>query len=566
MKTQSVPLSEFHEHLGKSLTNVMKLFRHFSQEISEKNPAFTDAAMMLFAELHKLQSYFSEYQSDFLRYSENGQSNHYELLYRSGLLMNATMEIPQLMTMATDIIIEMCGVGRGFIALVNEKGEYTIVTARNSQKTTIAKPEEQISDTVIRESLKLKDDIQLTANEFNENLMGKSSIIRSGSQALICVPVFADHQVCGIVYLDQFPSEIHAPTVLALVKSFAIQLGCLLKSAREFEMIRISRQNLLNELNHQYEFGNIICKSEAMTLVLKTVARVADKDVAVLIQGETGVGKDLIAKAIHQNSHRRNKPYIAVDCGALPPKLIESELFGYTKGAFTGAQASKTGLLEAANGGTIFLDEINNLPVEVQAKLLRALQQKKIRPIGETHERDVDFRLISAANSDLKTAVNEKIFREDLYYRINTISLTLPPLRDRKNDIFVLAAHFLRKFITLYNSPVKNFSAAFLKALEAHPWYGNVRELEHIIERAVILGEQTTLDVQDLPIDFQSNPLSFPAEDLDLPLEDYVNQCKKYYISKMIKQNGGNRAEAAKQLKLHRTYLYDLIKKLEIQV
>jgi len=301
-----------------------------------------------------------------------------------------------------------------------------------------------------------------------------------------------------------------------------------------------------------------------MLQVLKTIAKIAPTSAHVLIQGETGTGKDLIARAVHENSPRCEGPFIEVDCGALPANLIESELFGYVRGAFTGAQENKIGLLEAAHGGTLFLDEINNLSPESQAKLLRVLQQLKIRRIGETRERPVDFRLIAASSRKLADMIAAETFRRDLFYRINTVSLDLPPLRERKEDIFLLAVTFLEKFCTLHGREPLTLSPEAMTALECHPWPGNVRELEHVIERAVILSESRPVALRDLPAELHK---TIPAEEESeqVSLEAFTNRARKRYIGKVLRDCGGKKVEAAGLLQVNRSYLFQLIKQLGIE-
>jgi transcriptional regulator with PAS, ATPase and Fis domain len=282
-----------------------------------------------------------------------------------------------------------------------------------------------------------------------------------------------------------------------------------------------------------------------------------------LIEGETGTGKDLIARATHENSRRAAGPYVEVDCGALAENLVESELFGHVKGAFTGAHDEKPGLLMEAQGGTLFLDEINNLPLAIQTKLLRVLQQRKLRRIGETRERSVDFRLITASSKTLEEMAAEGTFREDLLYRINTITLVLPPLRERRDDILLLAQTFLDKFTALYGKNPMTSSAEALHALTTYAWPGNVRELEHVIERAVILAESDRLGADDFP--FTSGPVDPVSESGPLSLEEYVRQAKKRFITRVLQENDGKKVDAAKQLQINRSHLFQLIKQLEIE-
>ncbi|NIV71635.1 AAA domain-containing protein [Candidatus Saccharibacteria bacterium] len=292
--------------------------------------------------------------------------------------------------------------------------------------------------------------------------------------------------------------------------------------------------------------------------------RIIPTDVRVLLEGESGTGKERIARIIHYNGPRQNAPFVAVDCGALPASLLESELFGYVKGAFTGAEKDRKGLFEEANTGTLFLDEIANMPSEIQAKFLRAIQEGEIRPVGSSQVVKVNVRIIAAVSGDLKAKVDKGEFREDLFYRLNVVNFPLPPLRERKEDIAMLAHHFLKQMNEKYDKKIKGFKPNTIAALESYPWPGNIRELEHAIERAVVLGESDRLSQKDFP--FLESPAVVNNE-LFKPryLQDALNEFKREYISQILQQTGGNQKQAAEILNIQRTYLNRLIKELEIK-
>ncbi|KPM47318.1 sigma-54-dependent transcriptional regulator [Jiulongibacter sediminis] len=304
----------------------------------------------------------------------------------------------------------------------------------------------------------------------------------------------------------------------------------------------------------------LIGESDAMKAVMETMQRVAQTDANILILGENGTGKDLMAQALHQNSGRKEEPFIRVDLAAIPDTLVESELFGHIKGSFTDAREDRKGKFEEAHKGTLFLDEIGNLSLPIQSKLLTVLQNRQVSRVGENKERKVDFRLISATNSPIFEESTNGKFRQDLLYRINTISLEMPPLRERGNDIILLGEHFLELYAAKYNRPLDGLSHALKKEMLRNPWPGNVRELQHAIERAVILSRNNKLEVEDVFGNVSRMKASTNAE-----LKSYdLEEMEKKLITKALKQFNGNISDAAKELGLSRAALYRRIEKYEI--
>lgn len=302
--------------------------------------------------------------------------------------------------------------------------------------------------------------------------------------------------------------------------------------------------------------GELIGRSPAMQQLFDMVSLVADSSATVLIQGESGTGKELLAKTIHALSKRNEKPFIVVDCGALPETLLESELFGHVKGAFTGAVANKRGLFHEADGGTIFLDEIADTAPVFQAKLLRVLQEGEIKPVGGTKTITVNVRIISATNKDLAELVKAGSFRRDLYYRLAVLPLYLPPLRDRREDIPLLAEYFISRSCKRHHQPIRHMSDQAMRALSKAPWPGNVRELQHYIERAVVTTTGPTIACQDL---LASDPVG-DEEDLRSATRGAVAQAERSRIVEALKKTGGNRVKAAKLLKISRASLYNKLR------
>jgi len=339
-----------------------------------------------------------------------------------------------------------------------------------------------------------------------------------------------------------------------------------IKRALERKRLRDENLNLKQRLETQYRFENIIGKSAKIVAVFDTIRKIADSQSTVMITGESGTGKELVAQAIHVNSQRRDKPFTSVNCGAIPEGLMESELFGHVKGAFTGAVANKVGLFSAADAGTLFLDEITEIPSLLQVKLLRAIQEREIRRVGDTKDFKVDVRLIAATNKDLESAVGEGTLREDLFYRLNVIPIHLPSLRERPEDIPLLAAHFLQKFGKQLGREVRGVSAEALTLLEQYHWPGNIRELENVVERALVLGTGEMLTEESLPesVRRQRQPRGV---DLDLPeagldLDATLDQIERGLIEKALERTRGVQTRAAELLRLSfRQFRYKLQKR-----
>lgn len=328
-------------------------------------------------------------------------------------------------------------------------------------------------------------------------------------------------------------------------------------------------QNLRENVKKEYSFDNIISADGRMQDVFKLVSKVLDNDITVLIYGESGTGKELIARAIHYNGKRKDKPFVVVNCASIPRELLESELFGHEKGSFTGAHQRKLGKFELANEGTIFLDEVGELEMLLQAKLLRVIQQKEFERVGGTELIKTDVRIISATNRDLKKAVESKEFREDLYYRLNSFPIIIPPLRQRKGDILIIAQHFLDTFSKKLNKPIKGFSKKALKLIYEYNWPGNVREMENTVERCLIICEGDQIDVEDFPAHIRSSDAQADPEiSGNLFSDDNIisfEKLKEESIRHALKVTKGNIVEAAKRLQLGRATIYRLMDKYNIQ-
>ncbi|MCX8010652.1 MAG: sigma-54 dependent transcriptional regulator [Ignavibacteria bacterium] len=331
-------------------------------------------------------------------------------------------------------------------------------------------------------------------------------------------------------------------------------------------------KQLREETKKQYTFDNIIAIDSKMEEVFKLMQKVLNTPINVLIYGESGTGKELIARAIHYNSDRKDKPFIVVNCASIPRELLESELFGHEKGAFTGAYYRKIGKFEAANSGTIFLDEIGELELSLQAKLLRVIQEKSFERVGSNIPITTDARIISATNKNLKEAVDQKLFREDLYYRLSSFPITIPPLRTRKSDILILAEHFVKIYAKEAKKAVPTLSRRVMQILLEYPWPGNVRELENAMQRAVILADEDQIQVKDLPLSLQSfdvGETTFEVPTKILQDENVIipfEKLKEEAIRNALKICNGQIVEAARRLKIGRATIYRLIEKYKIDI
>ncbi len=358
--------------------------------------------------------------------------------------------------------------------------------------------------------------------------------------------------------LDTAIAAIRAGAYDFIVKPFDIKVLALsLERAVEHRRLRAEVKRLRRTVDESRRFGELLGTSAAMQTVYALLDQVAPSESSVLVSGETGSGKELVARALHERSRRRGGPFVAINCAAVPEALIESELFGHARGAFTDARAARTGLMAQANGGTLFLDEIGDLPLGLQPKLLRVLQERRVRPVGGDAESALDFRLVCATNQDLESAVEEKRFREDLYFRVNVITVKLPPLRARGGDVLLLAQHFVDCDAAKVGKAVTGISPEAARLLMAYPWPGNVRELQNCIERALALARYDQVTVDDLPEKIRAHRRSHVVVAADDPSElPSLEEMERRYILRVMEAVAGNKTLAAQILKVGRKTLY----------
>ncbi|MFN3410994.1 MAG: sigma 54-interacting transcriptional regulator [Exilispira sp.] len=390
-----------------------------------------------------------------------------------------------------------------------------------------------------------------------------SKEIQFKTRNILCTPLKIDENIIGVIELINKIGGDFTEEDQILLTAFSKQCSILIQQKKIYHQLKNKTEFLESQLNTYKISRKIIGESAILKEKFKMAEIVANSDSTVLLQGESGTGKELFAELIHNLSKRKNKPFIKVNCAAIPETLLESELFGYQKGAFTGAVKDSIGKLELADGGTVFLDEIGEIPLSTQAKLLRFLESKEIQKLGSSFPCVVNVRIIAATNKDLPEEVGNKKFREDLYYRLNVFPIYLPPLRDRIEDIPILVKHFVEKYNTELNKHIASISDGAMKKLCEYHWPGNIRELENIIERSCVLCEGNEITEDQILLNIK---MSSPSSNIDqiMPLKDAINQFKKEYITNILNKNNWKQNETARQLEIQRTYLSRLIKELNI--
>jgi transcriptional regulator with GAF, ATPase, and Fis domain len=448
-------------------------------------------------------------------------------------------DLQQLIDLMLDKIIELTGADRGFLFLL-DAGRATRHSSRNIARETVQADDGGFSDSIVRRVVATREPLLVSDALHHEEFRSSQSVLSLKLCSVMCVPILCRGDLLGVIYLgnDNIVNLFHEES-LSILQVFASQAGFLLRNAILINELVVRKEQLELKLE-ELKFGEIIGASQAMRDVYRRVEKVATTDIGVLIRGETGVGKELIAKELHRRSPRVDGPFVAINCGAIPENLLESELFGHEKGAYTGAHAAAPGKFQSASKGTLFLDEIGDLPFPLQAKILRALETRQVTRVGGTKPENVDIRIIAATNKNLEEAVAAGQFRQDLYYRLNVVTVLLPPLRERGDDVILIANYFLQKFIRQYDSKIRGFSHAAQTALRSYAWPGNVRELENKLRKAVVLAESEVLEADDLGLsegDIQVLPLAEAKEQFQL---DYVNR--------VLEINHGNKTKTARDL------------------
>ncbi len=505
-------------------------------------------------------------------------------------MLNSELNLKKLLTLILDSVIEMTGAERGFI-ITRREGETSVEVARNIDKEQVNRAESKVSSGIINSVMKEAKAVLTDSAMEDEELSRFTSVAGMKLRSILCTPLKAKDSVIGCVYIDnRFQKGSFSEDDRLLLDLFSDQAAIAVENARlyeenekarkrlkvlnraleekvenqaiELESIREQLESQSETLKLKYDYSSIIGRSRAMREVFRLMDLVTDTDYPVLICGESGTGKELVARAIHFNGSRRANRFVSESCAAITESLLESELFGYEKGAFTGADSRKNGLFELASGGTLFLDEIGEMERSMQKKLLRVLQEKEFRRVGGRDLIKTDARIISATNADLNELMEKKLFREDLFFRLKVVTIKIPRLRDRREDIPLLVERFIEKVAAERGEEPKTIDPDALKLMMAYSWPGNVRELENEVQRLALVSEHTIVPfaLKDLDMNRNTHPGgadSFAGKTFE--------QIEREAIIAAMKSSGGNKTLAAKKLCVPRRTLYNRIKKLGIE-
>lgn len=483
--------------------------------------------------------------------------DNFHALYEVAQVVNSILDPAELLDKVLEIAMVHLSAERAFVLLADTVAltGFDVVASKNFNDKEGA-GHLAASSSVVSRVLRTGEPVLSFDALSDQRFEASTSIIVQKILSVVCIPLRIQERLLGAVYLDSTRSR-HAFTddAVKFLTVFANLSAIAIENARKFADLQEENKRLRSEVTTPSKFKGIIGKSKRWQAVLELANKVLDVDVSVLITGESGTGKDVVARAIHANGPRAPKPFISVNCSAIPEQLLESELFGHTKGAFTGAHAEKKGLIEGAHEGTLFLDEIADLPISLQAKILHVLQQKEIRRIGEVKDRKVDVRIIAATNKNLQDEIARGRFREDLFYRLNVVTIHLPPLRERSEDIPLLAEFFFTSACQTHKRNVQRISAEAMKFLIGNTWGGNVRELQNVIERGVVLCSGSELRSEDLNLGIKNLRASTAGT-----LDDF----EKEMVQLTLSQFGGNRKQTSERLGVSLRWLQYKLKEWNI--
>ncbi|MEO6418382.1 MAG: sigma-54-dependent Fis family transcriptional regulator, partial [Polyangiaceae bacterium] len=470
-------------------------------------------------------------------------------LYEFSEKLMTMKQLDELLEAMLDAVLEVTGGEKGLILLMDDaleaeksgEGKPVVRASRHVNKESITNTAGVISDSIVRRVLETGKAI-IVSDALSDTQFGSSeSVVALRLSSVMCAPLVSQGHVTGAMYVgNDRVKGLFERSQLDVLSIFAGQASLILQNALLLTALRADKEKLQTELKDK-RFGEIIGVCPSMMEVFRKLQKVSTTDISVLITGETGTGKELIARELHRRSNRANGPFVVINCGAIPENLIESELFGHVKGAFTGAVGSRPGKFQVADKGTLFLDEIGELPLNLQVKLLRALQERVVFRVGDSKPEKVDIRIVAATNRVLEEEIRAGRFREDLYYRLNVVNLFNPPLRERGDDVLIIAKALLSKFADELGSSVQGFTPQALSAIKKNLWPGNIRQLENRIKKALVLCEKTLLSPEDL--DLGAN-----AENPILPLEKAKEEFQRKYVLEVLERNNGNRTQTARDL------------------
>ncbi|MFK7846206.1 MAG: sigma-54 interaction domain-containing protein [Rhodothermales bacterium] len=485
-------------------------------------------------------------------------------LFEIALTINSIKDAGQLLDQVLEIATKSLSADRGFILLSNdEKSDGFEVRSTHNLSSEQLGDVVKVSTSVVNRVLQTGEPVMLYEAMGDKQFGLARSIVVHKIKSIACVPLRIKSRQIGAIYMDclkdrgRFEKEI-----LPFLETFSNLAAIAIENARFYASLRDENRQLRKEIQHINGFDEIVGQSPAMRELFDIINRLLDTDATVLVHGESGTGKELVARAIHYNGDRKDKPFMAMFCGSLPDSLLESELFGYKKGAFTGANSDKPGLFEVVDGGTLFLDEVGDLSPSLQTALLRVLQEGETKRIGETKMRHVDVRIISASNKALEDLIEEGSFREDLFYRLNTIPVTTPPLRDRPEDIPILANHFLDKYAKGRRSHIKGYTPEAIALMQAYHWPGNVREMQNTIERAVVMASNSMIDVSNLGLKLPDKPLAHKYRKSAAD-GSTLKQVEKLVVQDALERNNGNVTRSAQDLGVSRSWIHLRLKEWE---
>ncbi len=485
---------------------------------------------------------------------KNLSKEEYEALYDFSQVLNSSTHQESLIEEAIDIVIKVINAERGIFARYDEsQNEFSMVTGRKISSESITNLEE-FSSGILRKVIREKKPLLYHDVQSDPNLSQFQSVQIQRIKSVIGVPIFRDDKIWGVIVADsRLNRKEFTEENLIFLNFFSNLVSLALDRIIRFEELEKENRILINQLQSVEEIPEMIGNSPAMRSLAKLVHKVAQTDATVLIIGESGTGKELVARAIHDLSKRKDKPFLAQFCGSIPDNLLESELFGYKKGAFTGANSDKMGLLEAAGKGTFFLDEIGDISTALQAKLLRVLENREIIRLGDVNIRKVESRIIAATNKDLQEMTRDGQFREDLFYRLNVFPIRIPPLRDRRSDIPLLAKFFVEKF----GDKKVSVTPAAIKKLETYYWPGNIRQLINVIQRALILCDANKLTEEHIILEEQDETKQFNGT---------LGEFEIFLLKKRLAQFNGNRTLAAKSLDVSVRWVQLKLKEIDGQI
>lgn len=465
--------------------------------------------------------------------------------------------LDQILESLMDEVIELTRADKGFLILM-ESDQLRVKVARNLSRENIEDAIERVSDSIVAKVVRTQKAVIISDALDDPEFSSSESVVNLKLLSVMCAPLMHKGELFGVIYVgnDRLVNRFEQRSLDTLT-IFAAQASLLLQNAMLVNELKLDNTELRKRLDDQ-AYGDIIGACDSMKEVYKRIDKVAPTDISVLIAGETGTGKELIAREIHRRSPRNKGPFVTINCGAIPENLLESELFGHAKGAFTGAVSTKQGKFQAAIGGTLFLDEIGEMPLSLQVKLLRALQEKVVYKVGENRGEAVDIRVLAASNRVLDEEVKKGTFREDLFFRINVVTLKLPPLRERGDDLVVLAKYFLGRSCKEFNAKCRGFTPAATVAMKKYHWPGNIRELENRLKKAVVLADKPLLGPEDLDL---------RPENLEpiLPLVLAQKEFQKRYINEVLERNSGNRTKTAKDLGVDPRTVFRHLERLEAE-